>query len=111
MRARRIARSRSPAAATARSSACAARCLGAYVRTNGLIQPRTLAQHAARCQPWRQRIQAPRQRDVQAIGQEGIPLIMAGEKWEKWADSDIVGMLTHCDSWRSFIISNHSIEP
>ena len=30
-----------------------------------------LLQHAARRQPRRQRIQAPRQRDVQAIGQEG----------------------------------------
>ena len=30
-----------------------------------------LLQYAARCQPRRQRMQAPRQRDVQAISQEG----------------------------------------
>jgi hypothetical protein len=30
-----------------------------------------LLQHAARRQPWSQRMQAPRQRDVQAIGQKG----------------------------------------
>ena len=30
-----------------------------------------LFEHGARRQPWRQRVQAPRQRDVQAVRQEG----------------------------------------
>ena len=35
------------------------------------LHGRKLLQHAARRQPRRQRMQAPRERDMQAIGQEG----------------------------------------
>ena len=55
-----------------------------------------LFQHTARRQPWRQRMQAPRQRDVQAVGQEGNEDVRFDARLElvkHWSDCQIAPRL------------------